>query len=90
MPKSKQKKAPSASDYYFILDRDSSSFWIVEKTYWDEHQGANDRAFDGYLNPILPEGFSEAAESCFEYSGDLEAGRSELLKAGFTETTSNC
>lgn len=98
-----QQAAKPGSNYYFELDENNDEdkhawFWVVNKKYWQRHKSHDDQGVDGgktstFEDEILPKGFSNAAESLFEF-GDMtssertykereQEGIKRLLAAGF-------
>jgi len=90
------KKSKPKVQYYFDEDDDcedsqQARFWIVEKSFWDEHHCMDDRGLSHQApEGFMPSGFSEDAESLFSYGSYFgpewemfaEKGRKALLKHG--------
>jgi hypothetical protein len=76
-------------DWYFMIDSeedpDSPDFLLVHKRYWHLHHGLDARHMSKLVT--MPDGFGEAMDSVFEYTGSTEEGANSLLEYGFTELT---
>jgi len=74
-------------NWYFFLgdaeDRKKPDFSIVHKRYWHLHHAID----DGHIGNLVavPEDFSEAMESTFEYDGKPENGERLLRAYGFSK-----
>lgn len=72
-------------DFYFELRKDvSGTFYLITpKNYYDTEGCLSDES--GVADDILPAGFSEMAESTYEFTGNSEVGRQLLLDLGMKE-----
>jgi hypothetical protein len=62
-----------------------TEMFITSKAYWDKHHCASDHHISDDVEHMLPQGFSEEAESLFFGEYDVETTREKMLAAGFIE-----
>ncbi|HEY4755762.1 MAG TPA: hypothetical protein VIH28_06895 [Ignavibacteriaceae bacterium] len=74
-----------ASDFYFQLSNNDGDYFflITPRTYYDSQGCLSDES--GIADGILPEGFSELAESTYEYNKEPQLGRQILIDIGMKE-----
>ena len=69
-------------DFGQVPETDVTVFFITPRDYYDHHN----HLYDGSIRrDVLPEGFGECMEGCYEAEVSKENGRQILLNAGFVE-----
>jgi len=92
---SKANRAParnehySASDFYFaVVDHYEEGFVMVALCpvdFWNRNKHMSDSVSQGKLVGLLPEGFEECMEGCFEAATSKASARRLFLAKGFQE-----
>jgi hypothetical protein len=70
--------------YYEIItdEADGEYINITSKAYWEKYGCLDDRNTSDALEQALPPGFSELAESTFDYNGNMAAAKAALDATG--------
>jgi hypothetical protein len=70
--------------YYEIItdEADGEYINITSKAYWEKYGYLDDKIASDALNQALPLGFSELAESTFDYNGNMAAAKTALDATG--------
>lgn len=89
-------KAPTGPYYFYAGESESYGckgyggrpmvlVTITSKEYWDKDHYASDWHLSDELSNILPKGFAETMEGCFESKFSLQQTKDKLIAAGFIE-----